>query len=469
MFRATYVVQRDLLRSIPGYHLYLVAQYYGDPKLAGIYKDSDEPRLTWILVPLHDMQIQNMPDVFCADRHMNAFSAHIYNKHSLPVSAVTGGTPFHVRRHAIQLSYPGRVVPGIVRHESSYTTSGNAVEPWGRPAGRYKDYMAEVMLGSSLNTHHVFLSKHDQKNYTDLFLRKNLSASALRRFLDRSTVLRNGIDLEFVHGAVGAPSWPRGRSVGSFYRLDANKGTKEVLELYQKMSIAGQVDKVVVTWAHAGELAEGLPQNNKTVPDTWEFYPESDRATWLRKASKVSVAIFNSKSESSPVCPIEAAAVGCVPILPKRPWVEDMIPGWDLTYARLEDAHALVLKVLEDPETYGRKALEYAQKYDIKVLGAQYMGYVQDLAEGYDRIALMSDDDFSKFCTDSAIVRAVDDLVRGKDQVTWEEVLDKVVLPRGKLGDPMVLSHYDLPSLITRRTGFVDDTESSLPLFRKPA
>jgi hypothetical protein len=453
----------DLINSTPGLHVYLLARFSPGDWSPGLYVDEDQERLTWLLVPTTECSFDTgVAAAFGLDGHLKLFQDNA-KLACLPIDAVLGVVPFLARRTSLQLSSSKRVVPGVVRHESSYGPTGNVVESWGRPGG--DSDVAERVTAESLGIHHVFLSEKDRMHYFSLFIRPFLSAAAHRRLSDRTVVIRNGIDFVTLDRWVdewGGPVQERGRSVGSFSRPMAQKGTPDTLELYAKMAIAGQVDKVRVTWNRPTPLTDLLP----SVPEQFEFYPNSSRKDYLKQAARTSCAIFASTNESSPFSLIECAALGCAPILPDREWVRSLAEPWPLVFRSWDEAPKLVMMVLEEREKWSAFARGYARRlYDVRDLGARFVQHVDGLARQTNLIDQI--DDFGAWTKDSKLAARIDELFDGREEVTWLELSKAQLIPRDTMGQPSIITHHDLPRLIEKRTGFVDDVSSPVPVFRR--
>ena len=453
----------DLINSNSTIHVYLLARFSAGDWLPGLYADDEQPRLTWLLVPTTECSFDTgIPAAFGLDKHIRIFQDDA-KMAGLPLDAVIGVVPFMARRTALQLSSPKRTIPGVARHESSYGPTGNVVESWGRP-GSDAD-VAERLTGESLGLHHVFLSEKDRKHYFNLFIRPYLSAASIKRLMDRSVVIRNGIDFATLDKWVeewGGETVERGRSVGSFSRPMAQKGTPDTLELYAKMAMVGQVDTVRVTWNRSTPLTDLLP----SVPTQFEFYPNSSRKDYLKQAARTACAIFNSTNESSPFSLVECAALGCVPILPDREWVRDMAEPWPLIFRSWDEAPKVVNMVLDDRQKWSLFAREYARRnYDVRVLGTRFIDHVRGLAAAENLIDQKKD--FDAWADGSKVVTKIDELFAGKDSVSWAELGKAQLIPRDTMGQPSLISHHDLPRLIEKRTGYVDDLLSPVPLFRK--
>lgn len=465
LYTSVYGVVTDLIRSNPDVYIYMFARHKESEPFLGVFEDETVPRMAWVLIPASNMRLWTLPDVGGIDGAIDLF--HSRHRTALPIDAVIGGNSFYARRPSVYLSFANRKVPGLARHESSYGPLGNAVESWGRPG---KDqYMLDTMLASSLGIDHVFLNVSSKQCFFDLFFKNSLSPSMLRRLELRTTVLRNGIDTVLIDKwieAEGGLKTDRGKSAGSFYALNANKGTADVLALYQKMAVAGQLDRVVVTWAAATPLEEGLPPENKSVPSQFEFQPRCSRNLYLKKAMTVAAAIFNSRNEGGPIAPVEAAFVGCIPIVPNRPWVKAMPPGWPFVYDTMDQAHSMLITAIEQQDKYRPLVREYAREhYSASVLGPAFMSIVREQVLKESRIRKMTDEEFLEWNKNSPFAQALLELAANKSVLTWAEATS-IARPATALGDPLI-SSYDLPTFVERLTGMKDDLQHALPTFRR--
>lgn len=456
----------DLLSVRPQQYLYILGWFSGEGQPYGLYRDVDRPNVTWVYGSSKSLRDVGLAEMFQLDGAFTPFQDGV--KGALPLDALVGERPFVIRRASLQLSCHKRVVPGVVRHESAYSPRGNLGESWGQPERNL--FVAEAASAAMLNLHHVLLSEPDRVYWRRLFLEPFLSPAYLRRMDEKSVVIRNGVDLTTLDSwmnEAGGLKFDRGRSVGSFSRPTVLKGTAETLALYQKMSVANQVDRVVVTWPQAAPLAKALPEDNPTVPMHFEFHPSCSRKPYIQHAASVTCALWNSLAESSPFSAIECAYVGCVPILPRKEWVTSLPEEWPLVYDSMEEAHKLVLTVLANPEPHIRRAREWAAKnFDVKVLGGRFLDHVEMLARKNNGVLRMTDEKFAEWRGKSRAVKDVVELFRGRDQVTWDEV-SRVTIVRDVFGRPFGVTHHDLPALVERVTGFHDDLSDALPVFRK--
>lgn len=456
----------DILRACPDIHLYMAAESSVEVHECGVYADAEVERLSWVLLPLKCTTRIDFASTSGSDRAFVPFQDSNNNRVPIPLDIVTAEAPFIARHISLLLSHRSRLMPGCVRHESGYGPRGNIVEQWGAPGSN--EFVRDAMVAAGLGIWHVFLSEDNMKNYSALFFRGVLSASMVRKMTERSAVFRNGVDLSLAGEISESMDDNRGRAIGSFYRLSENKGTYEVLALYQKMAMAGQIDRATITWAKGESLEDGLPADNKSIPDQFDFHPNCSRREYLEKASAVACAVFNSVNESSPICPVECAAVGCVPILPNRGWVKSMAPGLPLVYDSFDEVPGMITYAIEHQDELRPKAVEYATKhYDVNALGPAYTGHLKDIAAGQNRVERMvADGGFDEFCEGKYVSR-LDEMVGDRKEVTWKEVISHVGIPRSRFGGPALLTHNDLPALMAHRYGFRDDLSGPLPIFRR--
>ena len=464
---STYVLMKDMLAVRPDLHITFVGKFGGwHGEKPGLYEDATNPRLAWVVVP------KNMADEigppYCAGltHYTSMFSDQ--TKGALPIDAVVGDLPHYSKQMSLQMTAGKRVVPGIARHETACDSGGYLVS-WGKP-GR-DAWLGQVVAGLNLGQWHVFLSEWQRKVYFRKLMAPYLSASVLRRLMAESVVVENGIDLDLLDSLIeqeGGLSWDRGRTLGSFYRFGHEKGTPPVFEMFNKMMIAGQADRVVVTNTKGDKIENVLKSG---IAGQWDYTPTCDRETYLRKAMQAAVAVYNSPGESSALCPVEAAYMGCVPLLPKRQWALDTFGrhDWPLIYSSMDEAHSMAMNVLDDYEKWGRRSREYvAEHHDVRKLGAVFLDHVQLIAQGQNKIASMTDQEFVEWCDGSRMIEAIDKLAAGRSEVSWAELVKAVPVPRDTLGMPVVVTHHDLPALMSRRTGFVDDCTGAVPTFRRP-
>ena len=460
-----YGVWKDILAVRKDVYLYMILTVPDDIP-PGIYKDADQERLAWVAVRLKDGREHDLPMSAGLDEAASYFQ-DTPNGKALPLDAVLGQTSHLTQRLSVLLSQRTRIVPGFVRHENAYGPSGVVVGNWGKPVS---DPLIRDLVGAaSVGIWHIFLSEDNRKNYVSAYLRASLSPASLQRVVSRTTVVRNGLDFETIdrwaEEAGGLKFSGRGRSVGSFYRPSALKGTEDTVLLYNEMLIANQVERAVVTWAGDEELSAVF---GKSAPHSAiEFYPRSSREGWMKQAAGVAVAIFNSKNESSPICPLEAAAMGCIPLLPDRPWVWGMAKQWPLMYSSMDDAHRMVLYVLENPEMHARMAHAYVREnYDVRNLGSEMIDYIDSVIRENVSLAGLSEDEFAGWCAGSNIVKKMGALVGTSAEVAWSKVVKGGFVPRDPFGNPLVVAHHDLPILLRRKFGYVDDLSGPVPVFR---
>lgn len=454
----------DAVRCVPGHHLYLVAKVSKvDGAVPGLYQDAEVEGLSWVVLPTSDMRMGAYPSCFFYEQHLKLFQ-DLGSNTPLPLDAVCAFTPFMARRAWMQFSSANREVPAFVRHESSYGPNGNVHETWGQPGRNVAK--AEAIAAESTGIHHIFLSPKDRKHYTAKFIRPYLSAATQRRIGDKTTVIRNGVDLDTLDAWVeewGGFKTDRGRTVGSFSRPTAQKGTPQVLELYQRMATANQIDRAVVTWNRSTKLEEVIGEKPASQ---FDFYPNADRKSYLQRAAECACFISNSTNESSPFLVAECMAVGAVPILPNREWVKDLPEEWPLVYRGMDEAARLVHKVLDEQEEWIPRAREYARThFSGVVLFGKLIDHMRENALLANKFPLMTKEEFHRWCADSKFVENVEKALGDAQSVAWPELMAQISLPRDNFGEPVLLTHHDLVELIQRRFPYEDDLSSPVPKF----
>ena len=451
----------DMIRTVEGHHVYLLTIAPKDIP-PGLYKDSKLPRMTYVVCHPSDYRVGFYPAHFFMDSVMYRFQYGGRNsKHTaLPLDVICSGTPFSARRIMMQLASRVRDVPAVCRHESSYSPSGNVVEEWGKPGNDQR--LRRGVAAESLGIGHIFLSGKDRKNFCNLFIRPTYAATAHREWLDDSRVMPNGVDCDYVEGLRGKVRRTK-RTVGSFARPTKQKGTKDVLELYNRMAITGQINRAVVTWNRADDLATfmGVEPSGK-----FDFYPKCGREQYLKIAAECGCFISNSTNESSPFLVAECMAMGVVPILPQREWVDSMPGRWELTYRTLEDAAKLVHMVFDDQAGWSKRAKAYAREhYDAFDRCSTFITDLCHRAQLAGVFSQMNEAEFGKWCQGSKIVESLGELLVGRDSIGWYELFSKFKFPHTQMGGQVVLTHNDLPDLLRRKFGFVDDLDSAIPRF----
>jgi len=375
---------------------------------------------------------------------------HPMAKARLPVDLFVATMPHGAREASALASTRNRRIPGLARCESGiHPAKGNMTEYVGTV--NKSDASGEMFAGASLGIHHVFLSEADRDATVDLFWRPHLSSSALRGMFDRTRVIPNGVDLR----AVEPSTLDRGRSVGSFYAVKDAKGTPKLLALYAQMFRAGQVDRVTVT---QGADVDITPYTGGVAMD---HHPLCGRSDYLQHASMTACAVWNSDGESSPIAPVEAAAAGCVPIFPNRPWFTQWDTGaWPLVYDSLDEVPGIVAMVLRNRDAWSERSIAWARRYDGAIHGRAFMEHCANVATGHDLVARMSDEEFDRFMG-GRYGGALRELFAREAPVEWADVL--TVPPPWAAGNALI-TPADTVSMIRRAfPAWKDDMNSPIP------
>ena len=249
--------------------------------------------------------------------------------------------------------------------------------------------------------------------------------------------------------------------------MTVEKGTPEVLALYEKMLCLGLVDRVVVTTSRDEKIEKILANG---VSPGIEFYPNSDRLAYLRHASRTAASIFNSPVEASSVMLPEVALVGCVPVLPNKPWVVATFGkhGWPWVYDSMDEAARMLLAICDNHREAAEAAVRFVHEhYSARVLAGRLVQWADGIVRQNNRIASLDDAAFQKFCDGSGFVESVKRALVG-EIVSWGDLTDKIQFPKDRMGRPVVITHHDLPALVSR-LGYDDDYETMEPVFRRRA
>lgn len=457
----------DMARLIGGIHFYMIAPIGGGAEFPlGIYRDEIHECVSWIPVPRKMCRTSIYPVVGGLDSAFDLF-AYRPGAFNIPVDAIFGSSlPFVAKRATMLMSDRQRVVPAFVRHETAYTKEGSVIEEFGRPG---KDARrADLVASESVGIGHVFLSKQQLVYYQNLFMLERLAPSAIQRILKNTIVCPNGIDIELMdrvrndHGIED-----RGRSVGSWSRPTTQKGTAEVVNLYEKMLQCGQVDPVRVTWNKDLSLDKFM---GRKMDPRIEFNGHCHREEYLKIAAKTAVSFYNSDNEGDPICLPEMMSVGCIPVLSDYEWVHERLrEPWPLVAKNAEEAQALVLYALENQDTLRPKAIEYARKHhDARRNFKAMIDFVQSRADAENAFSTMTEAKFKAWCDKSAWVKKIDAVVGDRKDVPWLEVVRASPLPTDTMGRLIALSHHDIPAFMFRRYGMIDENGTT-PHFRIPS
>lgn len=180
----------------------------------------------------------------------------------------------------------------------------------------------------------AILISHQQKRGFIIRAKRFLSASMLREIDSRTRVVRTGIDLKSIKNQNNTVY-----DVGSFYRIDRAKGTRDVHK--QLIKMRKKWKRIAVTVIGPGtsdtEKMMCLPEFDVTY--------RCNRASFLEIAGKTKCAIYNSEIESSPIAILEAFAVGCLPIIVKNSWSKAFLKGceYPLVFSSLDEVYSLTL------------------------------------------------------------------------------------------------------------------------------
>ena len=424
----------------------------------GLYVDNKRSRWSWILIPDEGGSFDYNLVTSVWNKQNVAMFGDVQGKGklSLPIDAVIGVSPQYAQDLSMIFSSTIRTMPGISRHDTG------VVEEWGR-AGKSL-IKTESIVAVNLGTWHVFLSNGQMKDYVTTLVRPFLSPATYRKWIERCYVRQNGLSISDIDSIVGPLSTDRGRSVGHFYRIGELKKSAPVFELYEKLYMLRKVNKIIVTTQSEYEVKDVFPSG---VPHILDFTAECRRDVYLKKMSQTAVAIFNSRVESAPTAPIEAAAVGCIPLLANCTWVNDTFGahGWKFIYNSMDEAAKMIEDIFQHYEEYAKYAREFViQYYNANVKGAEFMSLIRGISEGENTILRMSDDQFEHFCDESKLVDSLK-FVEGHEGVSWDEVNTKLYMPRNRLGKPVVLTKYDVPAILIRKFNLWDDLKSPYPFY----
>lgn len=469
---AVKVVQLSYLSSRKRMHLYMCMVSGTKTIPPGLYADKDTDRLTWVVVPREDLfeefAFSERTALACVrGGHFIEFAdpgvpPKKVSVCPIPLDVVTAGSPHWARCLSDMLTRNIRVVPGLVRHESGYGPSGNKVESWGRPGKNHRK--RDMMVSSSIGISHIFLSNSQMKNYREAILLPSLKPSFIKRIEDSSKVIRNPIDTRSIDFAVDGIRRVGDRSVGSFSRPTDEKGVPESLRILNKMAVLGRIDRMAVTWVPDTDYADvaDVPPGDVTL----DFTKKSSRDNFLRKAASVSAAIFNSKTESSPVAILEAAYCGASVLHPECEWSLSMPSGLPFRYKSTSEIPAMLEQVFSAPEKYSSLHRDYVVKHYGQALAAEYVDFCSSVSKSASRFASMSDKDFSDWSKGSRFIENIGRFISGKKSVKMQDLYVEVGLPRSSWGHPMI-SHHDLPVIMRRAFGWEDDCLSTYPVFVK--
>ena len=434
----------NLMRFKKDCHVYAIA--ICSDHTHGVFKDSEIKNLTWLCYG------DKAYELFCAGiDETPVILSQTLKKLSIPIDVVISVSPLIGRLSQMAISWKKNVA-SVVRYETGFDGKTAHRVDWMRiKKPGYEGMIAASMIDSA----NVFLGKSQMRSLLSEY-GKILSAHEMRKIVDRSFVVRNPIDLDELDKIRNET--PFTRTVGSFYRLTDLKGTKDVIELYQKMYSSKLIDDAMITTAQAIDLKKELPN----LPSKFTAKGSCDRSEYLRIAQNSKVAVYNSKLESDPTVPIELGYLGVVPVLVNRPWATDSFKDWPLFYDNMNEAASLVAAVLESEESY-RKYADMIKKMIIERSSAN------EAADHFWSVVEKELCIVDKFYGVEQSV--IDDLIAGKimsvvssmDRIEWHRVL-KINTPVFA-GEPM-MHHGDMYRLLLR-AGWKDNYEECVPVLTK--
>jgi len=442
-------------------HVNIIGKMRQSEPIRGVYLDAERANTSWTFISSKE-EATTGSRTYPVSRVLAPFDVWAWWKRScVPIEAVIGGLPHWARDPAIRSSSKDRFIPPIIRYESSYAP--NKGNTWEYCTSVNKSaFSGEIIAGASTASHHMFISRTQLDAVRDLFWTPNLSASIVKRMLARSVVIPNGISVDRIL-AQGPPK-PEERSgrVGSFYRPTPAKGVPDVLVMYSDMARAGQLRKIVVTDPGSADLSGWLTAPQEMV----EHHQRSGPDDFYRLAHTCAVAVWNSVGEGSPVAPAEAAAAGCVPIFPRRPWFMGWEGSdWPLVYSSLLEVPGIIAAVSSNLEEWTARARAWAlAKFDGVKRGNESVDFFENVANQYSRFSLMSNEEFGNFC-DGAYMIDVGRLFSKGDVVTWEN-FRKIPLPGTRHG--LIVIPADISSIIKRAfPNWTEDISVPYPVWRR--
>lgn len=302
---------------------------------------------------------------------------------------------------------------------------------------------------SRMLMNNVFFSKRQMSEYAR-FAGRWFKPAAVKTIMDRSAVLPNMVDATITADL----TIPRRRTVGSFGMMNTANGTEEIFKVYEQLFRAGKIEECVVTTQKRGSV---------DPPDFAEFHCGTGRSEYLKVASRARVQMINVEYQAAfCIIAVEVMLMGVVPVLPNRPWIQAIVPDdWPFVFNDKQEAAGLILKAMDEWETWAPFVQEYAKRFDKKLVAPRYTAWIGDILRERSKVFALSLDELrKKYKIIGDIEQDVTSL--GKS-FTWSEFLSKAG-DRGRNRMGIMFGRTEFYEILNK-LGFVDDLSDVEPHF----